>query len=123
MTRPVGYGSPPNHTKWVKGQSGNPSGRRKGQANLATLLDRELSAMITITEGGRKKRISKREAVIKAVVNGSVKSDHRALASLIRMLNMLGEPQASQDTVLAEDDRTILANYLARNAADDGGER
>ena len=28
---PVGYGNPPDHSKFQKGKSGNPSGRRKTQ--------------------------------------------------------------------------------------------
>jgi len=38
MTKPVGYGSPPDYTKWPKGKSGNPSGRKKGNRNFATDL-------------------------------------------------------------------------------------
>ena len=38
----VGYGNPPQHTRFKKGQSGNPRGRPKGTLNLATVLARTL---------------------------------------------------------------------------------
>ncbi|WP_165354860.1 DUF5681 domain-containing protein [Tropicimonas sp. IMCC6043] len=28
----VGYGKTPKHTQWQKGQSGNPSGKKKGKS-------------------------------------------------------------------------------------------
>lgn len=34
----VGKRKPPQHSRFKKGQSGNPSGRRKGTKNLATLV-------------------------------------------------------------------------------------
>ena len=34
----VGYKKPPLHTRFKKGQSGNPSGRPKGSKNFSTLL-------------------------------------------------------------------------------------
>ena len=43
MTNAVGYKKPPKHKRWRKGESGNPTGRRKGQRNLKTDLLEELS--------------------------------------------------------------------------------
>ena len=40
----VGYGKPPRHTWFKKGQSGNPRGRPCGSKNLKTLLSEALRA-------------------------------------------------------------------------------
>ena len=47
----IGYGMPPKSTRFKKGQSGNPAGRKKGSRNLATIVRRELEEEITIREG------------------------------------------------------------------------
>jgi hypothetical protein len=39
----VGYGKPPLDTRFQKGQSGNPGGRRRGTKSLAALLAESLS--------------------------------------------------------------------------------
>src|SRR6266851_6966875 len=39
----VGYGKPPVETRFQKGQSGNPGGRRRGTRTLAALLGEALS--------------------------------------------------------------------------------
>jgi hypothetical protein len=41
-TAPVGYGHPPEHTRFKKGQSGNPAGRPRNRAAAAldAILDR-----------------------------------------------------------------------------------
>lgn len=39
----IGYKKPPRHTRFRKGQSGNPKGRPKGTQNLKTDLAEELS--------------------------------------------------------------------------------
>src|SRR5215469_15592455 len=49
----VGYGKPPRHTRFKKGQSGNPRGRPCGSKNLKTLLSEALSEPVIITENGR----------------------------------------------------------------------
>jgi hypothetical protein len=68
----VGYGKPPQHTRFKKGESGNPTGRPKGSKNLTTLLEKELKQRVVITENGRRRSITKQEAMVKHLVNKAV---------------------------------------------------
>jgi len=54
-----------------RGQSGNPRGRPPGSKNLTTLLNDALNESVTIIENGRPRKISKREAMIKQLVDKS----------------------------------------------------
>jgi hypothetical protein len=59
MTKPcydVGYGKPPLHTRFRKGQSGNPKGRGKGTKNFATLFMKAMSQPVTSTRTGSARR-------------------------------------------------------------------
>jgi len=60
----VGYGRPPVATRFRKGVSGNPRGRPKGSRNFATIVAATLGERLTITENGRRKRITKLEAAV-----------------------------------------------------------
>ena len=64
----VGYGRPPQHTRFKPGQSGNPKGRPKGTINLKTDLMEELSERISVSEGGKPKKLSKQRALLKSLV-------------------------------------------------------
>jgi hypothetical protein len=65
----VGYGKPPRNTRFKKGQSGNPRGRAPGVKNLKTLLIDTLNEPVVVTENGGRRTISKRQAIIKQLVN------------------------------------------------------
>jgi hypothetical protein len=73
----VGYGRPLRHTRFKKGQSGNPKGRPGSAKNLSTLLCEALNERVIIAENGGRREISKRQAVIKQIVNQSAKGDWR----------------------------------------------
>jgi Family of unknown function (DUF5681) len=76
---PVGYGRPPRHSQFAKGKSGNPKGRPKGSKNFGLVLEEELDTKISINENGKRKSITKREAVAKPIVNKAASGDTKAI--------------------------------------------
>ncbi len=63
-TYDVGFGRPPKHAQFKKGQSGNRKGRPKGTLNLASVLERTLREKVVTNENGRRKVKTKLEAAI-----------------------------------------------------------
>jgi hypothetical protein len=82
-TQRVGYCKPPTHTQFKKGQSGNPKGRPKKVKNITLLVEEELKRRIDVRENGRRKRISKLQAIIKTLVNSAIGGDIRSLKLII----------------------------------------
>jgi hypothetical protein len=86
----VGDGKPLTAGQFVKGKSGNRSGRPpsclpKGtSASFSDILMKELDARIPNKEGGGPKRISKQRALIKNLVNRAVNGNARAFANLFK---------------------------------------
>lgn len=83
----VGYQKPPKHSQWKAGQSGNPSGRPKKIKDFEKLMDIELSKELRITEGGRQVTISKREVIIKKLINEALKGDPRTIKMLLPLMS------------------------------------
>ena len=91
----VGFGKPPAHSRFKKGQSGNPWGRPPGAKNLKTLLNEALNERVFVAENGRRRKISKLLVIIKQVVNQSAKAGWRytkILLDIIRDIERQGEP-------------------------------
>ena len=87
----VGYGSPPVHSRFKKGQSGNPTGRAKGSQNLKTIFNKVLDEEISLREGSEVKKVSKAEALVRGMVVGALKGDQRNLAMLFRFAEQTGQ--------------------------------
>lgn len=115
----VGYAKPPQSTRFKPGHSGNPQGRPKGQRNLATDIEQELSETILVNEGGRQTVITKQRAMIKALLAKALKGDTRASAVLIQLAQGVEQAQASRHQVVSLDreDRAILEAYVRRGRA------
>src|ERR1700757_2349996 len=75
----VGYGKPPPHTRFVKGQSGNPRGRLPGAQNMKTLLTQVLNELVVVTDHGGRRKVSKRQAIVTQIVNRAAKPDFKAI--------------------------------------------
>jgi hypothetical protein len=118
----VGYGKPPRHTRFRKGQSGNPRGRPAGSKNLATILAKALDETVVVTENGRRRRIPKREAIVTQLVNRSAQADLKAVQILLGMIHDIerrGEDATPNKSSFTEEDQQIIAQLKARL----GGER
>jgi hypothetical protein len=112
----VGYGKPPQHTRFRQGESGNPTGRPKGSKNLTTLLEKELKQRVVVTENGRRRRITKQEAMVKHLVNKAVSGDRPLMQLLIEEIRLLEARAASSPsgTNLDEADREVMHQIQER---------
>jgi len=108
------YRKPPVHTRFKKGQSGNPRGRPA--KNLPALLAAALNEKVTVTENGKRRQITKREAVIAQLVNKSAAAELRATKMLIDMLRDVekkAEP-APEKNPFAPTDKEVVQGLIAR---------
>jgi hypothetical protein len=87
----TGYGKPPQKSQFKKGQSGNKKGRPKGSRNVATLICAELDRTIKVNENGRTKTMTRREAVIKNIVNQALMGNAKLIKILMETLEKVGE--------------------------------
>ena len=112
----IGYGRPPTATRFRKGRSGNPAGRRRGSKNLSTILNEELEQRVVIRENGKQKTVTKRRASMKQLANKAASGDHRALQMLINYLQDIERRTVTIDerSQLNEIDHEILQGILER---------
>ncbi|MCB7129877.1 MAG: hypothetical protein J3T61_10120 [Candidatus Brocadiales bacterium] len=90
----VGYGKPPKHTRWQKGQSGNPKGRLKKQplSQHQTLrrLREELFAAtnkeVIVKDGEEIRRMRAMEAVFYKLVEKALGGDLRSIKFLMELM-------------------------------------
>lgn len=113
----IGYGQPPKHSRFRKGRSGNPKGRPKGSKKLRTLLDRELDVKVVVTDNGKRKTISKREAVAKRMVNNAISGELNATKTVVSLVD--GDDDPTKGTGLREleigpDDLEVVKAFLER---------
>ena len=73
----VGYGRPPVATRFKPGMSGNPSGKRKAKPTLSQRLDRILAESVSVTEGGKSKRMTKEEVFLRQMVTRAIGGDRQ----------------------------------------------
>lgn len=116
MTDVAGYRRPPAASRWKKGQSGNPSGRKRGTANLKTDLVAEMSEVIQISEGGNPRRITKQRALLKSLTANAIKGEPRAANLILNLLARLLEddPPPTANSPVSAEDKAMLKAFFDR---------
>ena len=113
----VGYGKPPCQTRFKKGQSGNPRGRTAGAKNLSTLLSEALNERVVVTQNGRRRKITKRKAIVTQLVNRSASADLPALKlvfDMVRHTENRMDAAAPETASFSAEDEKVIAQLKAR---------
>jgi hypothetical protein len=112
-----GYGTPPQHSRFKKGQSGNPKGRPKGSLNFIKKVQKALREKVVVTENGTKKTITKLEATAKQFANRLAAGDMNALKTLTTLTKPVEEENAPiQPLQMQEADEKVMQSILKRFA-------
>lgn len=111
-----GYGNPPKEHRWKKGTSGNPKGKIPGTRSLHTLIERELDAVLEVTERGKKRKYTKPRLAAMRIVNKAVEGDDKSLTALLRREgNMsIASPAAAAESEepVTSDEQSILDHFM-----------
>lgn len=88
----VGYGKPPKDTRFKKGCSGNPAGRKKKviPISLEEAIKLELNKEMTLTnKDGVKEKISLYSLLARSLVQDAIKNDGNSRKLLLQSKNIL----------------------------------
>ena len=112
----IGYGKPPEKTRFAKGQSGNPRGRPKGAKNLSTILQQVGRERVTVNINGRTVQMTKLEASTHQLANRAASGDLKAIRELFYWCRIFQEPDQDSWSVssLDEKDKPVMESILRR---------
>ena len=117
----VGYRRPPKKHQFRKGQSGNPSGKRKRGSrapDLKAQMERALNKPVTLQQ----KTLTKGAAGIEQLVDQFAKGERNARRDLIPLCEKLGVDltnrealQGALEDALSAEDEALLADFVKRH--------
>ncbi len=94
----VGYGKPPKHSRFKKGQSGNPAGRKAGDRSKSTsfavaplhptrrALTQRADRPVAIIEDGKRHQVATRDAIFGALTVTALKGGVLAQRTMIQLM-------------------------------------
>lgn len=114
----VGYGKPPLHGRFKKGNRANPAGRPRGAKGLNTLLAAILDRRVVVTKDGKRRKVTKRELGFGRLVDKFSDGDLSAAKLLVDLVLALerrppAEPHEPAERLpLDEHDKEVIRNWV-----------
>jgi hypothetical protein len=98
----VGYGKPPIHTRFRKGQSGNPSGRprRKSTERAKDIALREAYRLVSVRDGDKIVKIPALQAVHRSQIALAAKGNGPAQRAVLRVVQAIEKESHDLDMEL-----------------------
>lgn len=81
---PVGYKRPPRHSRFLRGQSGNPRGRRKG-SGVRSAAEKVLDRKVTVTVDGKRQKVPITEALVLQLTQRALAGDSKAIRDVLKI--------------------------------------
>jgi hypothetical protein len=111
----VGYCKPPVGTRFQKGnRAAAGHGRPRRARNLSTLLLEALNKRVTVTEGGKRRKLAKRDLGVARLADRFAAGDLHAMKLLGQLLELERRPPAEPAERPVDDaaDRLVIENLL-----------
>jgi hypothetical protein len=110
----VGYKKPPQHSRWKKGQCGNPRGRTKGALNLKNEVKLMLEAPVTVNDRGKPKRMTTLKAALWRIREKALKGHDRSIELLLNLVaRYVGlAPDSTSD--ISDRDKAIFDHFCEK---------
>lgn len=114
----IGYGKPPKHGQFQKGQPRPPRKAKDDVPDLRSLVAAELAVPISFRdEEGRQRRMSKAQVLAKQLVNEALKTGNPK-----HLRDFLPKESAAANDDFTEADLAIIARFLEEHRAKGGGD-
>jgi hypothetical protein len=102
----VGYGKPPEHTRFPPGHSGNPAGGKKGQPTPNEIFMKEAARLVKVKRGDTVETITKHEAIVRKLLQAAMEGD---IAAARLVFVGLAQNAPDPSSAPAEDETANLA--------------
>jgi Family of unknown function (DUF5681) len=107
----VGYKRPPVASRFKKGQSGNPHGRRRrAPARIAAIFAEELQSNAVISENGRQRKVPKIQVLIAEAVNQAMQGDFQPFVLMTKISPNLESLTGAAIPKIEEDEFSHLSD-------------
>jgi hypothetical protein len=107
---------PPGNTWSQPDQAATPNASSEHVRNFKNDLHDELSELITVSENGQERKITKLRALVKALVAAAIKGDLRAANAIVTLStkSLAGAKETTPTTDTTTDDQDIVDAFVER---------